>query len=164
MGKQLYFAHVEDDVAQFLEYLEKVNVRFVVNGVLYTPSQMLKQVESEMTSSRLLQYTVVGVPEDSFTKQAQAARIADGTGIEILNCCRGNSESRTYDKGRIYLRTTEKGAYDENALALYKKLYQYFKKNYLYHKQSGVYASNTFEHLYEQEKVYLSQLGCPMQL
>lgn len=164
MGKQLYFAHIEEDIAEFLEYLEKINVRFVVNGALYAPSQMLKQIESEMTSGRPPQYTVVCVPVDSFSRQAKAARIADGTGIEIWNCRRENSESRTYDKGRLYLRRTEEGTYDENLLALYKKMCQYFKKNYLYHKQPGVYVSKTFKHHYELKKIFLSQLGYPLPL
>lgn len=165
MGKQLYFAHTEDDIYQLLSHIEKLCGKIIINGVLYDPPGMLTQVLSEMCTYRSSQYSIVFVPDDSYKKSVRNARIVDGTAIEMMNCWKWSHESNTYyDKGRIYLARTATGEYDVKALALYNKLCSYFKKNYLFYKQLGIYFSRDFKQKYDLSLIHLSQLGHPIGL
>lgn len=165
MGKQLYFAHTEDDVYQLLSFLDKLRAKIIINGVLYDPSRMHTQVITEMSAYRNPQYSLVFVPDDSYIKSVKEARVADGTAIEIMNCWKWSCESHTYyDKGRIYLSKTNAGEYDVIALVLYNKLCSYFKKNYVFYKQLGIYFSREFKSKLDMGQILLSQLGHPIDL
>lgn len=163
MGKQLYFAHTEDDVCQLLSFLERTCAKININGVLYDPSEMYTQVLNDMNTYRNPQYSLVSVSNGSCIQSLKEARVADGTAIEIMNCWKWSCESSTYyDKGRIYLSRTKAGEYDVHALALYHKLCSYFKKNYVYFKQLGIYFSPEFQRRYDMRQIFISQLGHPI--
>lgn len=165
MGKHLYFAHTENDVYKLLIFLDKLCAKIIINGVLYDPSRIYTRVLTEMSAYRNPQYSVVFVPDDSYTKSVKEARVADGTAIELMNCWKWSCESHTYyDKGRIYLSKTKTGEYDVHALAIYNKLYSYFKKNYFFCKQLGIYFSCDFKSKHDMRQIYLSQLGHPIDL
>lgn len=165
MGKQLYFAHTEDDIYQLLNFLDKLYAKIIINGVLYAPSEMYTQVLFEMSAYRNPQYSLVFVPDVSYIKSSKEARVADGTAIEVMNCWKWSCESHTYyDKGRIYLSKTKVGEYDVHALAMYNKLCSYFKKNYVFCKQLGIYFSRKFKSENDLKQVFLSQLGHPIDL
>ena len=162
MGKQLYFYHTEEDVIQFLSYLDKCYGKFVVNSMLYDPSEMVDTIVAEMSIS-CSQYTVAYVPDNSFVKQSRYVCIGEGTAIEFTNCRRWKKTSCAYlDIGRIYLRSSNGGSYDENALALYKKLHYYFRKEYNYNKALGVYLSYSVQRQCDAQEILLSQMGHPL--
>lgn len=162
MGKQLYFFHTEDDVVNFLTHLEKSGGKIIINSIAYAPTKMAGTIVSEMTSG-ICQYLIAHVPDASFLKKSRYACIEDGTAIEFSNCRRWASNSCNYlDKGRIYLRTTNVGVYDAHTLTLYKKLYQYFRKEYIYDKKWITYFSDSAKKQYESHEILLSQLGHPL--
>lgn len=167
MGKQLYFFHIEDDVVKFLTYLETCGGKIVINSIAYAPTKMASAIISEMANGNnpysLSQYLISYVPDDTFLKRSRYDSIEDGTAIEFSNCYRWASNSCNYlDKGRIYLRPTTAGVYDAHILTLYKKLYQYFRKEYAYDKPQFAYFSKSAQKQYESHEVCLSQLGHPL--
>ena len=62
----------------------------------------------------------------------------------------------------IYLSKTKAGEYDKQMIALYNKLCSYFRKNYIFHKSLGIFFSPVFENKHGLGKVFLSQLGQPI--
>lgn len=165
MGKQLYFAHTENDICQLLSFLDKLHIRIIINGEVYEPSKLHAHILDEMCAYHNPQYSLVFIPDDSYTRTVKEARVSDGTAIEIMNCWKWSSESHTYyDKGRIYLSKTRAGEYDAHMLALYNKLCSYFRKNYIFWKNLGIYCSYDFKHKHDLRQVFLSQLGQPINL
>ncbi len=163
MGKQLYFAHTEEDICQLLSFLEKLHVKIIIDRQVNEPSKLYARILNEMCEYRNPQYSLVFVPDDSYKKTVEEARVADGTAIEIMNCWKWSSGSNTYyDKGRIYLSKTKAGEYDKQMIALYNKLCSYFRKNYIFHKSLGIFFSPVFENKLGLGKVFLSQLGQPI--
>ena len=160
MGKQIYFVHTEEDIFQFLSFLEKVHGAIILEGAICSPTQVCDRIISEMKTHHHPKYTAMLIPYSSLCEHNKKASATDGLAIEILNCRKWECESRTYyDKGRIYLLAAKEGAYDREILTLYNKLRSYFRKNYIYHRNAEIYVSETFEKGYQHQKFYLSQLG-----
>ena len=44
MGKQLYFAHTENDICQLLSFLDKLHIRIIINGEVYEPSKLYTHI------------------------------------------------------------------------------------------------------------------------
>jgi len=162
MGKQLYFAHQKEDLASFVNYLERIHAKFVINGVLLESTNLLQKIEEDMTSLRFPMYGIV-TQDEMARANPIAGYAATGTIIEFSNCWVWHHQDQVYyDKGRIYLSITKEGTYDVNALALYKRLSSYIKKNYHYNKHFDIYFSPRFKAKYEKMEIDLSQLGSPI--
>lgn len=165
MGKQLYFAHTEDDVCQLLNFLENMRVKIIINSVLYDPSELYTRILTEMSAFRNAQYSLVLAQDESKAKTLKEVSIVDGTAVEMMNCWKWSCNSCTYyDKGRIYLSKSKDGDYDRQALALYNKLCSYFKRNYVYFKELGIYYSLDFKSKFDMRQIYISQLGHPINI
>ena len=161
MGKQIYFVHTEVDILPLLTQIEGFCGKIIINGVFYSPQEMLGQVISAMTNSST-RYSIVFVPDNSPAKWDAYACVGEGTAIQFSNCWKWSNESHTYyDHGRIYLAPTKQGIYDRDLLALYKKLHSYFKKNYCLHKKPDLYVSHSFKDQYLMGNLDVSQLGHP---
>ena len=158
MGKQIYFIHTEDDIIQFADQIEKASGKFLVNGVLFSPSEFSKQLVSSM-SMRSCQYSIVYAPDKTFEKQCRSKCIYDGTAMEFSNSGRSVLVSSAYEIGRLYLARNQFGDYDTHLLALYSKLRTYIRKNYFFNKHPDIYLSQIFKDQYEKGSLCAAQCG-----
>lgn len=165
MGKQIYFAHTEEDIYNFLRFLQKVNAKIILNDQAYDPLKLCSKVLNGISECNNSNNSLVLAPSEIATRCAREARVTDGTAIEIINCWKWSTDSNTYyDKGRIYLSTKESREYDVHMLALFNKLCTYIKKSYSYQKDLGIYFSLDFKKKYDLRQIFLSQLGQPIHM
>lgn len=156
MGRQIEFLHSEIDTKNFLLIIEQFNGRLIIDGVPISPTGSAQCVIREMNSFsckfRLL---------PSCYSDTALSRSTERT-IEFSNSCRGNSASRTYEVGRLYIAPNNVGQYDEQTLNLYNKLRNHIKNNYYYSTKSHVYFAENFFGYYKSSHYYAVKGGIPI--
>ena len=88
--------------------------------------------------------------------------IPNSATIEFDNCCKGNSLSRTYEVGRIYLAPIRDGNYVPETAELYESLRKYIKTAYHFEKKAGAYFSLEFWEKYYAHYYYATCAGKPV--
>lgn len=151
MGKQTRFVHVEEDIYDFLSFLEGEGGYILWDGRAVKPLSLEREIVERMGSWRC-QYQITACSEVGIDEKKCST-------IEFTSSSKGNSLSRTYEPGRIYLARTEEGIYDERLLALFAKLHGYIRKSYSYSAKATIYYSGTFKKQYDRQYYYVTQAG-----
>lgn len=154
MGSQIYFVHTEADIPSFLSVLEAENGLILFQGSAFSPEYLESEILRQMCTDR--------GKFDIVLSNKPYQGVLSGSGIEFLNCSKGNPLSRTYEVGRLYMCKQDSGEYDQNIYALYKKLCMYIKKHYVYSKDSKIYFSQTFLSKYNHHVLHVTRLGRPI--
>ena len=163
MGSQISFWHTEDDTIMLLHEIERNNGKIIIKGIEYRPCDAMEIVLSQMSSFEC-KFPVVCSQQSGSEKCGQEDTIFAGTAIEFMNCCKGNSLSRTYEIGRLYISKTAQGIYAPQLHSLYKKISTYIKKNYYYSSSCKAYYSPDFKNGVDRHFLYPSRLGRIKQL
>lgn len=158
MGRQIRFVHTEEDISQFLSSIEENHGRILLDGVAVLPTCVEDAVLYQM-NSKMCQFEIVDSARDDWTGNMFHNHILNGVSIEFSNCTKGNSYSRTYEIGRLYISQRSSGGYDAQTLALFEKLRKYIKKHYQYSQKAQIYTSASFLESYALHRVYVTQLG-----
>lgn len=153
MSRQISFVQSEEDIQNFLHYI-------------YDNDYMLLHKDSYLDNL----YSATSVLMDhinSFDSQYHIfPRSLSYTerDLEYSATVRGNSLSRVYEIGRIYIRRDILQEYNRDALQCYTQLQRYIKKNYIYRKDEQLYVGPDFEKMREKKHWYCAQLGRIIQL
>ncbi len=157
MGRQISFVHEESAARLFLREIERLNGYLIIEGHVYLPSDIEEYLIKQM-SSPVSKALIICQPQLSCSDVG----ILEGTAIDFHNCCKGNTLSRTYQIGRLYMVRNKQGQFDPRLCALFEKLRSYIRKNYLYSKRSGVYFEPIFKERYDANYFYATSHGIPV--
>ena len=160
MGRQINYVHVEEDIPAFLYALEKNGGRIVINGKAVCPTSCKEKIINDVKKHHA-QYFLF---HSDYTQEdgSLSCNLSAESKIEFNSCCKGNSASRTYEVGRLYIMAMPTGEYDLKTLTLYNQMRKHIKKNYLYDSQERIYCSQTFKKLYEKNYYYAVNTGYPI--
>ena len=153
MGRQIEFIHIEDDIAPFLAAIEKCGGDLVCDGDVKPPLAFLEIIISQMATS-VGQCSIV--PSNMFSGSFS---VLSGNVVEFTNCKKGNSLSRVYEAGRLFISPTPDGVYDPHLLKLFEAMREYIKRNYCYSKSSKIYYSPSFKEQYDRCYYYAAKIG-----
>lgn len=156
MGRQIEFIHTEEDIASFLLEIERNGGYFIHNQFACPAPALAEMILSQMATPLCKLYIA---PNGYVGNNKVEMDIHHGTVIEFLNCRKGNSLSRIYEIGRLYVTHSSASAYDSDAILLFNKLREYINANYFYSKKAKIYYSASFKAQYEQKYYYASRLG-----
>ena len=153
MGRQIEFIHIEDDIIPFLAAIEKCGGYIVHDGDVKLPLAYSEKIISQMATP-ISQYGIVptNLFSDSFC-------VLSGNVVEFTNCTKGNSLSRVYEAGRLFVLPTPDGVYDPNLLKLFDAMREYVKRNCCYSKSAKVYYSYSFKEQYDRCYYYAARIG-----
>lgn len=144
MSRQISFFHSEHDSIRFVQEIDK-NKGMILIGDSAVPPTF---VESMIIPSKLVATYNKTIPNSAT--------------IEFDNCCKGNSLSRTYEVGRIYLAPIRDGNYVPETAELYESLRKYIKTAYHFEKKAGAYFSLEFWEKYYAHYYYATCAGKPV--
>lgn len=161
MGSQIRFFHTEADVVFFLREIQLNGGSFLIDGIPHRPLEVADEVLSQMCSYTS-KFQIVCSEQQLSESDSSGVSLNAGSSIEFLNCCKGNSLSRTYEMGRLFVANTEQGGYSPEIYSLYKKLCAYIKKRYSYSKSAEAYFSQTFVKEIDRRYLYACCLGRPI--
>ena len=153
MSRQIRFVQSEEDIQNFLHYIYSIDYVLLHkdSGLdnIYSATNFLMDKINSFES----QYHII--PKSlSYTERV----------LEYDATVRGNSLSRVYEIGRIYICYGITGQYNQNAMQCYEQLRRYIKKNYIYHKEEQLYVGPEFEKMREKKHWYCAQSGRIIQL
>ena len=153
MGRQIEFVHIEDDIIPFLSAIEKNGGYIVSNGAVKPPLTYSDTIISQMATP-VGQCGIVrtNMFSDSFC-------VSSGNVVEFTNCKKGNSLSRVYEVGRLFISPTPDGVYDPAMLKLFDAMRKYIKLNYCYSRNAKIYYSPLFKEQYERCYYYAAKIG-----
>lgn len=158
MGRQIEFVHVEEDILPFLAAFEDSGGCIVQNNEVTSPTACSEQIQSQM-STQFAGYFVI--PKDTSPGNIS---VLSGTVVEFTNCKKGNTLSRVYEVGRLFLSQTPEGTYDPAAAMLYDKMRAYIKRTYCYSRSAQIYYSPAFKKEYDRGYYYAARLGKRIEL
>lgn len=156
MSRQIKFVHTEEDIASFLLEIEKIGGFLIHKQVICSAPNLTEKVLSQMSTPFCKFYIVPNSQKDDGVVTTDAL---SGKVIEFLNCRKGNTLSRTYEVGRLFLAADQNAHYDPDMLLLYKALNAYIKKHYLYSSKAQLYYSPAFKAQYDRKYYYAARLG-----
>ena len=159
MSRQIYFFHSECDSIRFLQEIERHN-GVVLAGDTVVPPLSVEDTMLNKMNTHSCKFSIVP-RKPSF---ANCGRIIDGMAIEFNNCCKGNSLSRTYEIGRIYLTQTHDGDYIPEMVELYELLRKYIKTTYHFEKKAGAYFAPEFWERYCAHYYHATCAGRPISI
>ena len=153
MGRQIEFIHIEEDIVPFLAAIERCGGYIVHNGDVKLAPAYSGKIITQMATP-VSQYGIVSTNmfRDSFC-------VSSGNVVEFTNSNKGNSLSRVYEAGRLYVLPTVDGIYDPNLLKLFDAMRKYIKQNYCYSKSTKIYYSYSFKEQYDRNYYYASKIG-----
>lgn len=139
MSVQISFFHSEKDVLTFAEMIKNCDC-VLINKMGAVCDDISKTLCDDMQTeghifwiARMQQYA-----------SHQSSVFWDGHMIELSNCAKGNSASRTYREGRLYLCRTSEDVYDQEMKIVFERMRKYIKRNYSYSSKSHVYFGPDF--------------------
>ncbi len=153
MGRQIEFVHIEDDMISFLSAVEKGGGYIVCNGTAKLPLIYSNEIISQMATP-VSQHGIV--PTNMFSN---GFGVLPGNAVEFTNCIKGNSLSRVYEVGRLYISPAPDGKYDPALLKLFDSIRKYIKQNYIYSKSAKIYYSPLFKEQYDRCYYYAAKIG-----
>ena len=153
MGRQIEFIHIEDDIAPFLAAIEKCGGDLVCDGDVKPPLAFWEIIISQMATS-VGQCSIV--PSNMFSGSFS---VLSGNVVEFTNCDKGNSLSRVYEVGRLFISPTSDSVYDPGVLKLFDSMREYIKHNYFYSKIARMYYSPAFKAHYDRNYYYVAKAG-----
>ena len=156
MGRQIEFVHTEEDIAPFLSEIAKEGGMIIQNKVVCSTSNLTENVLLQMSTPFCRLFIASNCSDIDGVVRADAL---SGTVIEFLNCRKGNSLSRTYEVGRLFLAADQNANSAPDLLLLYKALNAYIKKHYLYSPQAKLYYSPAFKAQYDRKYYYAARMG-----
>lgn len=156
MGRQIEFVHIEDDIIPFLREFEKNGGCIIYNYDLKPMLAHSETIISQM-STRFSKYNVI--PRCTSYSLSDSCNVLSGTIVEFSNSRKGNSLSRTYEVGRLFIMQMPEGSYEPNAVMLYNKMCEYIKSNYFYSRSAKIYYSPSFKKEYDRHYYYVARLG-----
>lgn len=159
MSRQIYFFHSECDSIQLLQEIERNNGMVLAGDSVVLPSSVEDTMLSKMNTHSCKFRIVPRKP--CFVN---CGSIMDGTALEFNNCCKGNSLSRTYEIGRIYLTQTHDGDYISEMVELYELLRKYIKTTYHFEKKAGAYFAPEFWEKYCAHYYHATCAGNPISI
>lgn len=153
MSRQLYFVQSEEDIRNFLHYIYDIDYMLLykygyLDDICSATKLLIDNINSFESQYHILPKSL------SYTERD----------LEYTATVRGNSLSRVYEIGRIYLCRDTFGQYNPDALQCYAQLQRYIKKNYTYHKENQLYVGPEFEKMREKKHWYCAQSGRNIQL
>ena len=153
MSRQLYFVQSEEDIRDFLHYIYNIDYMLLhkdgyLDNICSATNFLMDNINSFDSQYHILPKSL------SYTERD----------LEYIATVRGNSLSRVYEIGRIYICRDTFGQYNQDAMQCYIKLRQYIKKNYFYNKESRLYVGPEFEKMRETKHWYCAQSGRIIQL
>ena len=153
MSKQLYFAHSEIDIPLFIDFIYKSGGVIVINGSV-AEDGICDRITEQMCTGFSRFYIL---PNDvSATNDAPPM---EKHMIEVLNCSRANTFSRTYDIGRLYYKNDCDHEINAKLVKVYDKLCYHMKREYIYCKKSKIYVSKDFLGKYQLGHYHTTSLG-----
>ena len=153
MGRQIEFVHIEDDMIPFLATIEECGGCIVSADEAKPPLSYSKLMISQMATP-VSQWGIV--PTNMFSDNIG---VISGNVVEFTNCVKGNSLSRVYEVGRLYVLPTPNGGYDPNILKIFDAMRKYMKQNYCYSKSEKIYYSHSFKEQYDRCYYYVAKMG-----
>ena len=157
MSRQISFFHAERDLIQFVREIEKNNGMIVIGDSAILPTYVENIVLSKMSTYSCKFSIIPAKLVDAYNK-----RIHNSMTLEFNNCCKGNSLSRTYEVGRLYLAPTCGGNYVPETLALYESLRKYIRTVYHFEKKVGAYFAPEFWEKYHAHYYFATCAGKPV--
>jgi hypothetical protein len=157
MGRQIHFVHTEENINDILTFIEQEGGYFLWDNCAQKPKNLINDIIAQMGTSSSTYAIVVSSHLGNIANPNSA--YTSGAAIEFSNCCKGNPYSRTYEVGRIYITQSNEGVYDEELNALYKKIYTYIRRNYIYSTKAKIYYSKEFAYYYNRQYFYVTRAG-----
>lgn len=157
MSRQISFFHSEHDSIPFVQEIEKNNGMILIGDSAVPPTFVESIILSKMCTHSC-KFSII--PAKLVT--AYNNTIPDSAILEFNNCCKGNSLSRTYEIGRIYLAPTRDGNYVPETAELYESLRKYIKTVYRFEKKAGAYFAPDFWEKYSAHYFHATCAGKPI--
>ena len=148
MSRQISFFHSEHDSIRFVQEIDKNKGMILIGDSAVPPTFVESMILSKMCTYSCKFSIIPSKLVATYNKT-----IPNSATIEFDNCCKGNSLSRTYEVGRIYLAPIRDGNYVPETAELYESLRKYIKTAYHFEKKAGAYFSlecweNYYAHYY----------------
>ena len=139
MSRQISFFHSEYDAIRFIQKIAISNGLILIGDSAVPPASLETMILSKMCTYSCKLSIIPIKLVDAYKKS-----ISDSMTIEFNTCCKGNSLSRTYEMGRIYVVPGSDGNYVPETAELYESLRKYIKTAYRFEKKAGAYFAPDF--------------------
>lgn len=153
MGRQIEFVHIEEDILPFLTAVEELGGYIVYGDDIQLPLVHADTILSQMATP-ISQFHIA-----STTVLNNQVGVLSGNVVEFTNCNKGNSLSRVYEVGRLFISPTSDSVYDPGVLKLFDSMREYIKHNYFYSKIARMYYSPAFKAHYDRNYYYVAKAG-----
>ncbi len=160
MSHQVYFLQSEEDLIQFLDYLEMLK-SVIWTGKRIVPPNEVKHDIDLLVSSPLSKVILIPDSVLSSVKLREKEELKKVNGIEMLLCCKNNSLSRTYEVGRLYCAVNNDFCHSQ-LVEFYCTLKAFIIKNYYYSTNARVYFAPMFKRKYDAHYYFATQMGIPI--